>query len=343
MWLHNIIKRHSTLWRKRWLPMVGYYHSPKSAAKFITLMIFVLVMPVDTQAAAELKILLVKSGSASVYNKIVKAAQQRIDNTCRSNSKICVKPSTSITSVNNKETFRSLLLKQKWDLIISIGNNAAKQLNSYKTKTPILYSLIPSHSYRAIRKNSSSEQKSAIYIDQPIRRQLQLIKSALPGKTRVGVMLGSYSGISKKRLQKIISNMGLKPVVVKVTPASVSSSLEDIYKRVDMLLAQPDPSVYNKKTVMKVLLSSYRYNVPVFGYSAAFVRSGATAAIYSSPLDIGKHIGDEIVKYFSTNKKLSPPAFPKYFSVDTNRRVIRSLNIKIPPSSKIEADIAGTR
>jgi len=321
--------------------MVGYCHSSKSAVKIITLMFFVLVMPVDTQAAAEPKILLVKSGSASVYNKIINAAQQRIDSLCRSNNKICIKPSTSITSVKNKEAFRSLLLKHNWDLIISIGNNAAKQLNTYKTKTPILYSLIPSHSYRAIRKTSRSEQKSAIYIDQPIKRQLQLIKSALPGKTRVGVLLGSYSGISKKQMQQIISNMGLKPVVVKVTPASVASSLEDIYKRVDVLLAQPDPSVYNKKTVMNVLLSSYRYTVPVFGYSAAFVRSGATAAIYSSPLDIGKHIGDEVVNYLSSNKKLSPPAFPKYFSVDTNRRVVRSLNIKVPPPSKIKAGIMG--
>lgn len=343
MCLHNIIKRQDVIWCVKRPPKVGCCHTHKRAVKNIILIFFILLMAICTHATAGPKILFVKSGSAPVYDKIINAAQHRMDSICQSNNKKCIKPSTSITSINNKEALRSLVLNNKWDLIISIGNNSARQLNIYKTKPPILYSLIPSHSYRAIRKNSSSQQISAIYIDQPIKRQLQLIKSALPGKNRVGVMLGSYSGIRKSRLQQIMSSMGLKPTIVNVTPANIGSSLEGVYDRVDVLLAQPDPSVYNKKTVMNVLLSSYRHTVPVFGYSAAFVRSGATAAIYSSPIDIGKHIGDEIVKYVSDNKKLSPPAFPKYFSIGTNRRVIKSLNIRMPPSNKIKAEIMKAR
>jgi ABC-type uncharacterized transport system substrate-binding protein len=95
---------------------------------------------------------------------------------------------------------------------------------------------------------------------------------------------------------------------------------------------------------MTVLLSSYRHNVPVFGYSAAFVKSGATAAIYSSPTNIGSQVGDEIVKFISSNNKtMSPPGFPKYFSVNTNRRVIRSLNIKLPETKQIKARVLEAR
>ncbi len=167
----------------------------------------------------------------------------------------------------------------------------------------------------------------------------------MPDKDKVGVLLGSYSGIEKKQLQQIIRNMGLKPVVINVNNNNIGSTLENhLYDKVDVLLAQPDPSVYNKKTVMTVLLSSYRHNVPVFGYSAAFVKSGATAAIYSSPMDMGQHIGDEVAKFAaSNNRSLPPPAFPRYFSVNTNRRVARSLKINLPPTNEIKAKIMQAR
>jgi ABC-type uncharacterized transport system substrate-binding protein len=243
-----------------------------------------------------------------------------------------------VKSINNKLHLPDK--ENRWDLIITIGTKAAIKLNNYKTNAPTLFTLVPSHDYRVIKNRSSSRIKSAIYVDQPISRQLQLIKSVLQKIEKVGVLLGSHSGISKKRLSRLMNKMGLKPVIVNVTPKNIGSSLENIFGKVDALLAQPDPTVYNKKTVMTVLLSSYRHNIPVFGYSAAFVKSGATAAIYSSPSDIGKHIGDEIVKFtLSTNKTLSAPSFPKYFSVDTNRRVIRSLKINMPSKNNIKKSI----
>jgi ABC-type uncharacterized transport system substrate-binding protein len=240
-------------------------------------------------------------------------------------------------SADDEKKLSALAQNTNWNLIVTIGSSAARQINSYQIASPILYTLIPSHSYPDIRKNSTSSNQSAIYIDQPIERQLQLITSAMPGKNKIGVLLGGYSGISKTRLQRIMLRMGLQPVIINIGDNDLGPTLENIYSQSDALLAQPDPSIYNKKTIMQVLLSSYRHNVPVFGYSAAFARSGATASIYSSPADIGKHIGEEIDNYLSSNNKpLPPPAFPRYFSVNTNRSVIRSLNIEIPPVNTIK-------
>ncbi len=298
----------------------------------------------DAHGATEAKVLFIKSGSAYVYNSIVDAAEQRVNQICQSNNEKCTNLSITIKSTSDIRKLDSINLDSKWDLIVTVGTNAAMQLNAHQTNSPVLYTLIPSHSYPTIRKSSSSKNISAIYIDQPIRRQLQLIKSALPSKDKVGVLLGSYSGVGKNKLQKIIQDMGLKPTIINTTSNNLGSNLEEIYSKVDVLLAQPDPSVYNKKTVMTVLLSSYRHNIPVFGYSAAFVRSGATAAIYSSPKDIGWQIGEEIINFLaSNNRKLSTPAYPKYFSVDTNKRVIRSLNISMQQPSAIKNMIMKAR
>lgn len=309
----------------------------------VVLPLFISLSLINPLQANESNVLILKSGSAPVYNRIINTAKQRIDRICKPQGNKCTRPSFSVESINNRK-LRTILKETKWDLIVTIGTKAAIKLNSYKIKAPTLYSLIPSHSYPTIRRNSISRVRSAIYIDQPLKRQIQLIKSSLPKTQKVGVLLGKHSGISKKRIQQIIRNMGLEPVVLKTSANNIKSSLDSIYSKIDVLLAQPDPSVYNKKTVMTVLLSSYRHNVPVFGYSAAFVRSGATAAIYSSPTNIGLQVGDEIVKFInSNNRALSPPGFPNYYSVDTNRRVIRSLNIKLPTTKQIKARMMEAR
>lgn len=348
----SITQKHCIYWWHKLLPMAvvclnkRYYASRRQIAKpslKIVLSLFISISVVNSSQANESKVLILKSGSAPVYNRIINTAKQRVDRICKPQGNKCNRPFLSVESINNRK-LRTIIQDTKWDLIITVGTKAAIKLNSYKTKTPTLYSLIPSHSYPTIRRSSSSKIKSAIYIDQPLKRQLQLIKTSLPNKKKVGVLLGKHSGTSKKRLQQIMHNMGLEPVVLKTSPDNIKSSLDSIYTKVDALLAQPDPSIYNKKTVMTVLLSSYRHNVPVFGYSAAFVKSGATAAIYSSPTNIGSQVGDVIVKFISPNNRTLPPAgFPKYFSVNTNMRVIKSLNIKLPTTKQIKASILEAR
>ncbi len=338
---------HAVRWGPK--PLMAIYYpkgvvpsSSKLCSNLLMRSIFALFLAIsllNIAEAAESNVLIIKSGSASVYNIIVTATKQRIDHICRKKSNKCRKPSVAVESIRNNK-LRRIAQNKKWDLIIAIGTKAAKRLNSYKLRTPTLYSLIPSNSYPSIRSNSSSRHKSAIYINQPIRRQLQLIKSAMPGRKKVGVVLGKYSRIGKQSLKQIMRGMGLKPIVTQVTPNNIGNRLDTIFSRANVLLALPDPTVYNKQTVLKVLLSSYRHRVPVFGYSAAFVKSGATAAIYSTPRNIGHHIGDEVGKYFSNNHgRLSPPAFPKYFTVNTNKSVINSLKLRIPSRKIIKSKI----
>ncbi|MCP4233074.1 MAG: hypothetical protein GY770_05715 [Aestuariibacter sp.] len=301
----------------------------------LLLVLFLATPMLSAAEAARSNVLIIKSGSASVYNRIVTATKQRIDLICQQTRSKCRRPLISVDSIRSNK-LRGIAQNKKWDLIITVGTKAARQLNSFNLQTPTLYSLIPSHSFPGIRNSSHSRQKSAIYIDQPIRRQLQLIKSAMPGRKKVGVFLGKYSGVGKQRLQQIMRRMGLEPVVTQVAPNDVGNSLDTLFSKSSVLLALPDPTIYNKQTVLKVLLSSYRHRVPVIGYSSAFVKSGATAAVYSTPRDIGHHIGDEVAKYFAKDKgRLSPPAFPRYFTINTNKSVTNSLKLRIPSRKTI--------
>jgi ABC-type uncharacterized transport system substrate-binding protein len=116
---------------------------------------------------------------------------------------------------------------------------------------------------------------------------------------------------------EVNSDIGLLPILERVLAGS------------DVLLALPEPRLYNKNTIQSVLLTSYRYRDPLVGYSQALVRAGALVALYSKPAQIGRQAGEIVVHTFNSGS-LPPPQYPKYFSVSINQQVARSLGIPAP-------------
>jgi ABC-type uncharacterized transport system substrate-binding protein len=72
----------------------------------------------------------------------------------------------------------------------------------------------------------------------------------------------------------------------------------------------------------------------------AYVKAGAIAAVYSSPEEIGEHIGESIGQFLKHRGRINPThSFPKYFSVSTNKSVADSLKILLPPVEIIESNL----
>lgn len=301
---------------------------------FLTISVFLFC---DIALASTTNILMLKSSDDPVYNKVANAAMQRLEIVCANRTSTCRAPSVSVETVGN-ESDSGLMTDGRWDLIVTIGTKAANIVSSSSANTPTLYALIPSNSLVNIRKNSNNSHTSAIFIDQPVSRQLALVKAVMPERRNVGVILGKYSSIGRSRLERLMHSMNFNPSISHASPENISRIIEGEFQRINVLLALPDPSIYNKQTVLTILLSSYRHRVPIIGYSAAFVKSGAIAAVYSTPRDIGQHIGDEIATFTSsTSRKLSSPAYPRYFSINVNQSVANSLNIRMPTISTIKS------
>ncbi|MES9968078.1 MAG: hypothetical protein ABW074_12490, partial [Sedimenticola sp.] len=64
--------------------------------------------------------------------------------------------------------------------------------------------------------------------------------------------------------------------------------------------------------------------------SAAYVKAGALAAVYSTPEDIGRQLAETIKEFLdSGGKRLPPPRFPSYFNISTNETVAKSLGLTL--------------
>lgn len=84
------------------------------------------------------------------------------------------------------------------------------------------------------------------------------------------------------------------------------------------------------------MITAYRYQDPMIGFSQAYVKAGALAAVYTTPEQTGKQVGEIAMRALGGKVVLlSPPKYPKHFSVSVNYQVARSLDISIGD----EADI----
>jgi ABC-type uncharacterized transport system substrate-binding protein len=217
-------------------------------------------------------------------------------------------------------------------LVVTLGTDAAATVLRQKLPAPTYCTFLPQAAYAALA-NVSNERhthRSALYIDQPLSRQMQLIRLALPTRTRVGVVLGPESRKSEHSLRDAAVSAGLVLRVEQITDEKqLVGALHRIMDGADVLLAVPDPLVFNRNTAQNVLLTTYRLGKPVVGYSRAYVTAGALLSVYSTPAQIGRQIGETLLAMQDRpGRPLPAPGYPRYFSVEINERVARSLGIE---------------
>ena len=209
-------------------------------------------------------------------------------------------------------------LENAGDLIIAVGRSAAKKINSSHITTAVLYSLLPDYIYREIIATGSEQCKkftcSAIYMDQPVARQIALIKVVLPEIKSIGVLLGEYSAGRKDELLRAGKQLGIEIRIERISSiVRFTSQYEQLLERTDAILAMPDPGVYNRSTIKNILLTSYRYRKPVFGFSNAYVNAGAIAAVFSTPEDIARQTAEVVAEFVrSQGAGLAGPEYSLY-------------------------------
>lgn len=215
-------------------------------------------------------------------------------------------------------------------LVVTVGVKATASVLAEGGNTPVLAVLMPKAAFATLEKNAGARPFSAFFLDQPPGRQLALVKEVLPGRRVVGMLLGPDSATELGAFSAAAREADLVLVSSRVDEKeALLPTLKKVLAEADLLLALPDALVFNRNTAQAILLSAYRAGKPVVGYSDAYVRAGALAAVYASPADIARHAA-EVVAEVLRNGALPPPRFPRYFSIAVNAQVARSMGLAVP-------------
>ena len=287
----------------------------------------VLCCPCLSQAFSGITILM--SAPSKAYLEFVDHFKDELINT--KNTALRVKV------VNLQDTDEAVVAENS-ELVIALGVKALEAASHLKTTTPVLGVFTPLPTFNSLLAASSRNlgNFSAIVLDQPYARQMLLIKTVLPEVKNLGVMLGK----SSSQYNELIRDSGEKSAMnVSVETINQDSELipklQNLLDTNDALLAIPDPLVYSRETAQSILLTSYRHQKPVFGYSQSYVRAGALAAVYSNTKQLAKQAAEIAIKTQVSPGLLPPPQTPKYFSVSINYQVARSLNIQVADENKV--------
>lgn len=221
----------------------------------------------------------------------------------------------------------------RYNSVITIGYTAASQLFETNKNTPVLSLLIPLQAFQQLENNLDKQYRylfSSIYIDQPISRQIELIRHLSDRFLKIGIIFGKNSYSRKESITKKIKNAGFKPKAITVLDRTeLISETRYLSEESDILLAVPDSSIYNKRSIKGILLTTYRKKTPVLGFSKAYVRAGALAAVYSSAEDICRQAMQTLVNQKESGYITTSRSYPQYFDIRINKKVAHSLNITI--------------
>ena len=248
-------------------------------------------------------------------------------------------------SVVFKEEQQKLVgLLDKTDIIISLGTSAAETVFKNKSKKPHIVTLITESSFDSLTKQYFGTEAvalaagiSPILLDQPFERKIALAKKLLPKVSRVGVMLGSATKEKITTYNNSIIDRKMKPQTLVIDASkNPIRQLDPIIKQSDVFIPVADSHLINVTTAKWILQLSYRYRVPVIGYSSNFVDAGALASVYSSAEGVAKQTLELLGTIFHKDY-IHAVHLPKFCTVKFNTNVAWYLNLTIPDELAIKA------
>lgn len=216
-------------------------------------------------------------------------------------------------------------------IFVALGSEATQLLVAAGSPTPVLSALIPRRSFERILRSHgkvTSARLSAIYLDQPLARQLALIRQAFPQAKRLGVLWGAESSDRATGLRSLAAASGLELQETTVTQADdLPLALAQVLSSSDVLLALADPTIYNNATIQNILMSSFRARIPLVAFSPAYVRAGAVLAVYTTPVQAAAQAAELVLGVIRGKSLPDRAQEPNDFEVGVNARVAHALDL----------------
>ena len=228
------------------------------------------------------------------------------------------------------------------DLVVASGE-AAAELALARHARPTLVAMVARSRFEALRTAYPQAPLSAVWLDQPVERQLRLLRAVVPERLRVGLLLGGNAD-AETALRATATGLGLTLATHHVrNDKALIAGLEAVLSASEVLLALPDPMLSSPTAARSILLTSYRYQKPIIAFSRAYVTAGALAAVFITP----EQVAGDLIAWLRTQDgdavTLPPPRDPVSFEVAVNRQVARALGISVPDDAELLRLTAGVR
>lgn len=125
----------------------------------------------------------------------------------------------------------------------------------------------------------------------PFDEQLKPLQVLVPQLSRIGVLFDPQKTQSQRdQLEQQARTLGITLVSQEVhSEQEVSKALKSLKNRVEVLYLLPDSTVLTENTIDFLISSTLEAHMPLIGFSAGLIRSGAVTGAYLNYADLGRH------------------------------------------------------
>lgn len=227
-------------------------------------------------------------------------------------------------------------------VVVTAGKKSTIALSRINSPAPHIATLLTREDYMSIlsQRADSTGRHCGIVIDQPPDRITGVINRELPDTRRIGIIESADDNTSWTG-DIDSANHGIEVIRTKLD-GDIHAAIKLLAKKeVDAIVALHNKAVYNRGTARNILISSYHFNIPVIGYSSAFVKAGALIGIYSRP----ESLADETYNYINdpTKCKNGNVIHPGTYTIKVNPQVAKSLGINISTDNPEKTIRKGSR
>jgi hypothetical protein len=270
--------------------------------------------PVGQAAAAELRIVTGMTTQATA--EIVAALTHRFP------------------AAQSAEDVRVLVARSGLGLYLAVGPAALQAALNADVPGTLVSSFVSSEAFRRLRAAAPArgKQLTGVYAEASPTAQMQLIRHLYRRRVMVGVLLSASTHHLQPAIEKAADAADLAVSFVDVRAGESPVRALVALTSASVLLAVPDPDLYNAEVARAILESTYRRRQGVIGFSKSMVGAGTLAAAYATIDDVVAQL-DEMIEGLLAGQVVEPQ-YPAYWRVAVNESVARSLDIVVDASTR---------
>jgi len=259
------------------------------------------------------------------------------------------KVTASISSYNLDEgssggsRLRETIFTGPWDLILCVGSEAARFVQTSATKTPAVFCVVSDPEGQGIMTPEGAETNLVgVTTDIPPSVQFRKLREALPDVKKVGAVFDEQASSALVDEAAVEANsQGLELVAIPVkSQADVPGAFSQLKNRVDALWAIPDPTVYSSESARFILTFALGKKLPFMAYSPQYVKAGALFGLSPDYADLGRQAGEIAADIVGTGVLPTPRlVHPRKYVLSVNVRVMKVIGCQLPYYFLNAADI----
>jgi ABC-type uncharacterized transport system substrate-binding protein len=220
-------------------------------------------------------------------------------------------------------------------IYLAIGPAALQAALGAELSGPVVSAFVSSEAYQRIVAAAPAQRGrslTGIFAEAAPAAQMQLIRRLYRRKVVVGVLLSPSTRHLKPLIERAASDADLTAACVVVDPGTSPVRALSALTSASVLLAVPDPELYNAEVARAILESTYRRRQGVIGFSKAMVSAGTLGAAYATIEDVVAQLGD-VVDALLAGQRVDAQ-YPLYWRVAINESVARSLDVIVDASAR---------